>query len=112
MEKRRLDQMTKMSKKELEFEKWLSKNGACNFDFRLENIKFYNGGLFQDMNEDYAELWAGDLNETIRYLKRLKSFLNKQGIDTGRDYSDFVIKKIIAKRKRTKNGKTNKGRRN
>lgn len=72
-------------------EKWISKNGACNFNFRKGNINLYNGGLFQDMNENYAELWMGDLDDTIRYLKRMKSFLNKLGIKTGRGANDYLL---------------------
>lgn len=83
----------KNRKLEEKFLEWKSKNGACDINWDEDNIWLYNGGLFQDMNEDHAELWIGDLNESIRYLKRLKNFLNKNGIDTGRDYSDIVLKR-------------------
>lgn len=65
-------------------DKWIMKNGACKIDINKENIWLYNGGLFQDSNEDGSEVWVGDLDSTIRYLKRLKHFLNKNGFDTGR----------------------------
>ncbi|KKN51445.1 hypothetical protein LCGC14_0622610 [marine sediment metagenome] len=65
-------------------DKWTMKNGACRIDVTKENIWLYNGGLFQDSNVHGSELWAGDLDSTIKYLKRLKHFLNNNGFDTGR----------------------------
>ena len=83
--------MRETKKLMVEIEKWIEKNGACKIDIKEENIKLYNGGLFQDMNENHAELWIGDLDNTIRYLNRLKRFLNKNGFNTRRDISDYLI---------------------
>jgi len=90
----------RINKKILEkIEKWIEDNGACDILPKEENIHFYNGGLFQDINEDYAELWIGDLDDMIRYLRRLKSFLNKLGFNTRQDMESYFIDK--------KNGKKN-----
>lgn len=72
---------------------WIRKNGACDLEIKDENIQLFNGGLFQDCNENYAELWVGDLDETIRYLRRLKSFLNKNGFNTRRNAFDYMLDK-------------------
>ena len=76
-----------------EIERWIHKNGACAIDVKQENIRLYNGGLFQDCDEQCAEVWIGDLDDTIRYLKRLKSFLNKNGFNTRRSASDWHLDK-------------------
>ena len=84
--------MNSKQKEKLAYE-WIIKNGAAAFDFRKENIKLYNGGLFQDMNTNFAELWMGDLDSTIRYLKKMKKFLNSLGIRTDRDITDWTLQK-------------------
>jgi hypothetical protein len=71
--------------------KFISRNGACNINIEEEEILLYNGGLFQDMNKDFATLWIGDLDDTIRYLRRLKIFLNKNKFNTRRDFSSLYI---------------------
>lgn len=76
--------MRATKKLQAEIDNWIQKNGACAIDIKEENIRLYNGGLFQDCDEQCAELWIGDVDSTIRYLKRLKHFLNKNGFDTGR----------------------------
>ncbi len=72
-------------------ESWIQNNGACKIDIKNEEIHLYNGGLFQDCDEDGAELWIGDLDSTIRYLNRLKSFLNREGFNTRRGAEDWLI---------------------
>ena len=76
-----------MKNKKEAIEKWIHNHGACSIDIKSEDIKLYNGGLFQDMNEDYAELWAGDLESTIRYLQSLNRLLKKLGFQTDRSLS-------------------------
>lgn len=74
-------------------DKWVKNNGACSIYLKEEIIHLHNGGLFQDCDEDSAELWIGDLDSTIRYLRRLKSFLNKNGFNTGRGAEDYLLNK-------------------
>lgn len=85
-------------KLEKKLEKWIKDNGACDLEIKEENIQLFNGGLFQDCTKDYAELWVGDLDSTIRYLKRLKYFLNKNGFNTRRGVEDYLLEKQFAKR--------------
>lgn len=70
--------------KQQKIEEWIQKNGGCSIDLKNENIWLYNGGLFQDANEKGSELWIGDLDSTIRYLRRLRSFLIKLGFNTNK----------------------------
>ena len=70
---------------------WIRNNGACDLEIKEENIQLFNGGLFQDCTKDYAELWVGDLDSTIRYLIRLKGFLNKHGFNTRRSAQDYLL---------------------
>jgi len=72
---------------------WIRDNGACKIDIKEENIFLYNGGLFQDSNEEGSEVWAGDIDSTIRYLRRLKHFLNKNGFNTRRSFEDYLWEK-------------------
>jgi len=67
-----------------EIDEWISKHGACKINMKEEEIDLFNGGLFQDMDENKANLWIGDLDSTIRYLIRLQYFLKQKGFDTGR----------------------------
>jgi len=84
-----------------EIEKWIEKNGACDINLKTENIHFFNGGLFQDMNETYAEILIRDLDSMIRYLNRLKRFLNKIGVKTSGNLEDYLLDKQ-KENKRTK----------
>lgn len=71
----------KNNKQELA-EKWIEKNGACKFDFKKRSIHLFNGGLFEDMDKNYAVLWMRNLDSTINYLIRMKKFLNALKINT------------------------------
>ena len=75
-------------------EKWIEHNGACGIDIKDEEILLYNGGHFEEMDEDKAQLWIGDLDNFIRYLRRLRSFLQKQGFNTRRDINDYLLDKV------------------
>lgn len=76
--------MRPTKKLQAEAKKWIEANGACDIKIKEEEIDLYNGGLFQDMDENRANLWIGDLDSTINYLTRLKRQLNKMGFDTRR----------------------------
>lgn len=76
-----------------DIDKWANNNGACDIEIKEENIHLFNGGLFQNCNENYAELWVGDLDDTIRYLRRLKRFLNSKGFNTRRSAQDYLLDK-------------------
>jgi len=88
-----------MNKIQKEIEKWIRNNGACSIDISKESILFYNGGLFEDMNERKATLWIGDLDDAVRYMKRLQRILKKLGFNTGRNASDYFLKKKYSKNK-------------
>jgi hypothetical protein len=88
--------MRETNKLKKAIEEWIHNNGACAIDIKQENIRLYNGGLFQDCDEQCAELWIGDLDDTIRYLRRLKSFLNKNGFNTRRSVHDYLLDKSDA----------------
>lgn len=83
--------ITKKLQKEID--KWIINNGGCKIDIKEENIDLFNGGLFQDMDEDKANLWIGDLDDTLRYLNRLRNFLRKKGFNTRRSMNDFIMDK-------------------
>ena len=80
-------------------EKWIMNNGACSIDLSKESILLYNGGLFEDMDEQKATLWIGDLDDTIRYMKRLQRVLKTLGFNTGRNVNDYFLKKKYFNRK-------------
>lgn len=82
--------MKQTKKLKQEIEKWIEKNGCCNIDISEENIHLYNGGLFESMNKNFATLWIGDLTDAIRYLTRLKKFLDKKGFNTKRDAQSYL----------------------
>jgi len=90
--------MKETKKLQEEIEKWIQNNGACRINIKEENILLYNGGHFEDMNEDTAQLWIGDLDNFIRYLKRLQSFLKKKGFNTRRDANDYLLDKSRKKK--------------
>lgn len=92
-------------KLQAEIDKWKTNNGACDIIAKDENIHFYNGGLFQDMNEDWAELWIGDLDDMIRYLNRLRNFLKKQGFNTRQGMNDYLLDKWREKNERNRTTK-------
>ena len=91
--------MRKTKKLRKAMNNWIEKNGACDLEIKEENIQLFNGGLFQDCNENYAELWVGDLDSTIRYLVNLKYFLNKHGFNTRRSSHDYILDKRNVKQK-------------
>jgi len=72
-------------------QKWIQNNGGCEINIKDEEIFLFNGGLFQDMNKNFATLWIGDLDDAIRYLRRLKDFLNKNKFNTRRDIVSAII---------------------
>ena len=82
-------QKEKLTKEQIE--EFVIRNGACSLSTDGEGIRLWNGGLFEDMNDNYTTLWTGDLDDVIRYLKRLKYFLNKHGINTRRDIESIYI---------------------
>lgn len=84
-------------------EKWIKNNGACDINIKDEEILLYNGGHFEDMDEDKAQLWIGDLDNFIRYLRRLQSFLKKQGFNTRRDINDAFIDKVRKSKSKVRN---------
>jgi len=95
--------MRTTKKLQKEIDDWIMKHGACSIDIKDENIKLWNGGLWQDCNEKYAELWAGELHSTILY-QNLEYFLNKKGFNTKRD----IVTKLKQRTKLEENDNGNK----
>jgi len=73
--------------------KWESTNGGSKIVLDKNELHFFNDGLFQDMNNKIAVMWIKDLDNIIRYLRRLKYFLNKNGIKTNHKKFKKEIKK-------------------